>query len=146
MVVITGELERETGSAEAEQWVKPQGGCVFRGDMDVFRTSISNGHQPRQHGQRTGREIHTSRCLDSNSITANTWGRFGVCSNSVTQGRIENAKQKNWKISVILARARRGKLRKAEGEGRSRRGSLSTNLEPHKPTTCWKTVIWLFPE
>lgn len=34
----------------------------------------------------------------------------------------------------------------AEAERRSRRGRLSTNLEPHKPTTLSKTVIWIFPE
>lgn len=39
-----------------------------------------------------------------------------------------------------------GRLRKAEGERQSRRGRLSTNLEPHKPTTRSKTIIWIFPE
>lgn len=34
----------------------------------------------------------------------------------------------------------------AEAGRRSRRGRLSTNLEPHKPTTLSKTVIWIFPE
>lgn len=39
-MVITGELEGETGSDETERRVKPQGGYVYRGDVDVFRTFI----------------------------------------------------------------------------------------------------------
>ncbi len=39
-MVITGGPEGETGSAETKRRVKPQGGYVFRGDGDVFRTSI----------------------------------------------------------------------------------------------------------
>lgn len=39
-MIITGVQEGETGSTETEWRVKPQGGYVFRADMDVFRTSI----------------------------------------------------------------------------------------------------------
>lgn len=44
-----------TGSAETEWRVKPQGGYVFRGDMDVFRTSIhtATGTGTKQQEEKT---------------------------------------------------------------------------------------------
>lgn len=55
MIVIIGGLAGETGSAETERRVKPQGGYVFRGDMDVFRTSIrtATGTGTKQQGEKT---------------------------------------------------------------------------------------------
>lgn len=54
-MVITGGLEGETGSAETERRVKPQGGYVFRGDVDVFRASIrtATGTGTKQQEEKT---------------------------------------------------------------------------------------------
>lgn len=54
-MVITGGLEGETGSPETEWLVKPQGGYVFRGHMDVHRTSIrtATGTETKQQGEKT---------------------------------------------------------------------------------------------
>lgn len=54
-MVITGGLEGETGSAETERRVKPQGGYVFRGDVDVFRTSLrtATGTGTKQQEEKT---------------------------------------------------------------------------------------------
>lgn len=54
-MVITGGLEGETGSAETEWRVKPQGGYVFRGDVDVLGTSIrtATGTGTKQQEEKT---------------------------------------------------------------------------------------------
>ena len=54
-MVITGGLEGETGSTETERRVKPQGGYVFRGDVDVFRASIrtATGTGTKQQEEKT---------------------------------------------------------------------------------------------
>lgn len=54
-MVITGGLVEETGSVQTERRVKPQGGYVFRGDMDVLRTSIhtATGIGTKQQGEKT---------------------------------------------------------------------------------------------
>lgn len=54
-MVITGGLEGKTGRAETERRVKPQGGYVFRGDVDVFRTSIrtATGTGTKQQEEKT---------------------------------------------------------------------------------------------
>ena len=59
-MVITGGLEGETGSAETEQRVKPQGGYVFRGDVDVFRTSLHTATGTGTN-QQEGKTRHVKR-------------------------------------------------------------------------------------
>lgn len=54
-MVITAGRVGVTGSAKTERRVKPQGGYVFRGDMDVFRTSIrtATGTETKQQEEKT---------------------------------------------------------------------------------------------
>lgn len=56
-MVITGRLEGETGSAESEQRVKPQGGYVFRRDMDVLRTSTRTATGTKTKQQESKQKI-----------------------------------------------------------------------------------------
>lgn len=60
-MVITGELEGETGSDETERRVKPQGGYVYRGDVDVFRTFIRTATDAGTKQQKESKEFGLRR-------------------------------------------------------------------------------------